>query len=101
MVGSSPLGGNVIMAKAAATVTGYCMKCKTQREINNAKQITMKNGRPATARNVLGMQHQDVQDRRQQVVRIKMPSAVSRTTASTDQTFPGRLARLRSLVLSG
>jgi hypothetical protein len=48
MVGSSPLGGNVIMAKAAATVTGYCMKCKTQREINNAKQITMKNGRPAT-----------------------------------------------------
>jgi len=36
------------MAKATATVTGYCMKCKTQREINNAKQITMKNGRPAT-----------------------------------------------------
>jgi hypothetical protein len=36
------------MAKAKVTVTGYCMKCKTQREINNAKQITMKNGRPAT-----------------------------------------------------
>ena len=28
--------------------TGYCMKCKTSREIKNAKQITMKNGRPAT-----------------------------------------------------
>ncbi|HTD77527.1 MAG TPA: DUF5679 domain-containing protein, partial [Chloroflexota bacterium] len=24
------------------------MKCKAQREIKNAKQITMKNGRPAT-----------------------------------------------------
>ena len=28
--------------------TGYCMKCKAQREIKNPKQITMKNGRPAT-----------------------------------------------------
>src|SRR5204863_9364305 len=42
------LGGNVIVAKAPATATGYCMKCKTQREIKNAKPITMKNGRPAT-----------------------------------------------------
>ena len=42
------LGGNVIMAKAPAAATGYCMKCKTQREIKNAKPITMKNGRPAT-----------------------------------------------------
>jgi Domain of unknown function (DUF5679) len=33
---------------AANTVTGYCMKCKTQREIKSPKQITMKNGRPAT-----------------------------------------------------
>ena len=33
---------------ATATVTGYCMKCKAQREIKNPKQITMKNGRPAT-----------------------------------------------------
>ncbi len=33
---------------ATATSTGYCMKCKVQREIKNAKQITMKNGRPAT-----------------------------------------------------
>ncbi len=38
------------MAKAPATqpAAGYCMKCKTQREMKNAKQITMKNGRPAT-----------------------------------------------------
>ncbi len=26
----------------------YCMKCKAKREMNNARQITMKNGRPAT-----------------------------------------------------
>jgi hypothetical protein len=48
MVGLLPRGGNTIMAKATATATGYCMKCKTQREITNAKQVTMKNGRPAT-----------------------------------------------------
>ena len=26
----------------------YCMKCRTKREMNSAKSITMKNGRPAT-----------------------------------------------------
>ena len=26
----------------------YCMKCKTKREMQNAEQITMKNGRPAS-----------------------------------------------------
>jgi len=26
----------------------YCMKCRTKREIQDAAQITMKNGRPAT-----------------------------------------------------
>jgi len=26
----------------------YCVKCKTKREISDAVQITMKNGRPAT-----------------------------------------------------
>ena len=26
----------------------YCMKCKAKREMSNAEQITMKNGRPAT-----------------------------------------------------
>jgi hypothetical protein len=33
---------------ATAAVTGYCMKCKAQRDIKGPKQITMKNGRPAT-----------------------------------------------------
>jgi hypothetical protein len=36
---------------AAARTTGYCMKCKAQREIKGARQITMKNGRPATEGN--------------------------------------------------
>ena len=31
-----------------AVATGYCVKCKASREIKDAKQITMKNGRPAT-----------------------------------------------------
>ena len=35
-------------AKTKAPTTGYCMKCKTTREITNPKPITMKNGRPAT-----------------------------------------------------
>jgi len=26
----------------------YCVKCKTKREIRDPKQITMKNGRPAS-----------------------------------------------------
>jgi hypothetical protein len=26
----------------------YCMKCRTQREVNNPQAVTMKNGRPAT-----------------------------------------------------
>lgn len=27
---------------------GYCVKCRKKREIQNAKQIKMKNGKPAT-----------------------------------------------------
>jgi hypothetical protein len=27
--------------------TGYCVKCRTKREMANAQQVTMKNGRPA------------------------------------------------------
>ena len=27
---------------------GYCVKCRTKREIKNARAITMKNGKPAT-----------------------------------------------------
>jgi len=39
--GDRPPGG-------AALASGYCVKCKASREIKDAQQITMKNGRPAT-----------------------------------------------------
>ena len=29
-------------------MTGYCMKCRESREIQDAEQVTMKNGRAAT-----------------------------------------------------
>ena len=29
-------------------MTGYCLKCRGSREIRNAQQVTMNNGRPAT-----------------------------------------------------
>jgi RNase P subunit RPR2 len=28
--------------------TAYCMKCRAQREMKNARSVTLKNGRPAT-----------------------------------------------------
>jgi hypothetical protein len=31
-----------------AAKEGYCVKCKAKREIKDAKDIVMKNGRPAT-----------------------------------------------------
>jgi RNase P subunit RPR2 len=27
---------------------GYCLKCRTKREMKNAASVTLKNGRPAT-----------------------------------------------------
>jgi Domain of unknown function (DUF5679) len=35
-------GGNHRLMQA------YCLKCRTQREMKSPKQITMKNGKPAT-----------------------------------------------------
>ncbi|HEX4579266.1 MAG TPA: DUF5679 domain-containing protein [Candidatus Dormibacteraeota bacterium] len=29
-------------------VSGYCLKCKSPRDIKDAQAITMKNGKPAT-----------------------------------------------------
>lgn len=29
-------------------VTAYCVKCRKKREINNPKEVTLKNKRPAT-----------------------------------------------------
>ena len=31
-----------------AAKEGYCVKCKSKKEIQDAKDIVMKNGRPAT-----------------------------------------------------
>ena len=36
------------LSKKEAAMQGYCVKCRTKREIRNAKSITMKNGKPAT-----------------------------------------------------
>jgi Domain of unknown function (DUF5679) len=45
---SAVMSGRLFTHVELTVATGYCMKCKAQREIKNAKQITMKNGRPAT-----------------------------------------------------
>lgn len=34
--------------KILAAKEAYCVKCKSKREMKDAKAITMKNGRPAT-----------------------------------------------------
>lgn len=36
------------ITKGGVHMQGYCVKCRTKREMKNAKAITMKNGRPAT-----------------------------------------------------
>ena len=38
----------VATAPQEVDMEAYCMKCKAKRQMNNARQITMKNGRPAT-----------------------------------------------------
>ena len=34
--------------RGGMNMQGYCVKCRTKREIKDAKAITMKNGKPAT-----------------------------------------------------
>ena len=34
--------------KGGRLMQAYCMKCRTKREMKDAKKITMKNGKPAT-----------------------------------------------------
>jgi len=34
--------------KEVSEMQAYCMKCRTKREMKDAKAITMKNGKPAT-----------------------------------------------------
>ena len=45
---SALVSGRLSTSVECTVATGYCMKCKASREIKTAKQITMKNGRPAT-----------------------------------------------------
>ena len=40
-----PLG---IASQEGQALEGYCVKCRAKKEIKDAKQVTMKNGRPAT-----------------------------------------------------
>jgi hypothetical protein len=44
-VGEGPRGGRRTEMPAPQ---GYCVKCKTKREMKDAVKIEMKNGRPAT-----------------------------------------------------
>jgi len=56
MVLRSPTGGlgtvesdvQMEVSGLVAAKEGYCVKCKAKREIKEAKDIVMKNGRPAT-----------------------------------------------------
>jgi len=41
----APIGG---VPRRWPLASGYCVKCKASREMKDPKQITMKNGRPAT-----------------------------------------------------
>ena len=38
----------VVNIKEGNLMQAYCVKCRTKREMKNAKSITMKNGKPAT-----------------------------------------------------
>lgn len=35
-------------AKGRVPMQAYCLKCRTKRDMRDEKQITLKNGRPAT-----------------------------------------------------
>jgi hypothetical protein len=37
-----------LIKEEVSSMQAYCMKCRTKREMKDAKSITMKNGRPAT-----------------------------------------------------
>lgn len=41
-------GANSSAAKEEQRMEAYCLKCRTKREMDNAQQVTMKNGKPAT-----------------------------------------------------
>ncbi len=37
-----------LYARKGKYMEGYCLKCRTKREMKNATSVTLKNGRPAT-----------------------------------------------------
>lgn len=37
-----------MLSEEGTSVKGYCMKCREERMIADAKEVRMKNGRPAT-----------------------------------------------------
>ncbi len=40
--------GELLIFKEA-NMQAYCLKCRTQRDMKDAKEVTMKNGKPATS----------------------------------------------------
>jgi hypothetical protein len=38
----------VVREGGGTALEGYCVKCRAKKEIKDAKQVTLKNGRPAT-----------------------------------------------------
>jgi hypothetical protein len=59
-------GGYVTKAKATANTAaaGYCMKCKAKHPMDNAKPDHDEKWTHGYGRDALGVQQQDVQDRR-------------------------------------
>jgi len=48
MLPARPEATDTRKERCMAAKEGYCVKCKAKREIQDAQEITMKNGRPAT-----------------------------------------------------
>jgi len=40
--------GLLLITKGRSYMEAYCVKCRSKKEMKNAKAITMKNGKPAT-----------------------------------------------------
>ena len=47
-IASGITAGAMLEQGGGRGVEGYCVKCRSKKEIKGAKSITMKNGRPAT-----------------------------------------------------
>lgn len=43
-----PRGASRGIEKEEARMKAYCLKCRTQRDMQNEQRVTMKNGKPAT-----------------------------------------------------